>query len=98
MSRKKRPGGSSRISYLMAQPRAVGATEFKAHCLELVSEVERLRTEIVITKHRKPVARLVPVAYAATRVCGALKGMILHEGDLVSPLDVQWEADESNLT
>jgi antitoxin (DNA-binding transcriptional repressor) of toxin-antitoxin stability system len=39
----------------MLAPREVGAAEFKARSLELMSEVERLGTEIVITRHRKPV-------------------------------------------
>jgi prevent-host-death family protein len=81
----------------MSQPRQVGAAEFKARCLELMSEVERLGTEIVITKHRKPVARLVPAQSKGTRFCGCLKGMIISAGDLVSPIDVEWTADESNL-
>jgi prevent-host-death family protein len=99
MARKKQatvqaPG----ISFLMAQPREVGAAEFKARCLELISEVERSGAEIVITKHRRAVARLVPARASAARVCGALKGMVIWEGDIVSPIDVEWEADESNLT
>ena len=82
----------------MTQPREVGAAEFKARCLELMNEVERLGTEITITKHRKPVARLVPARAATQRFCGSLAGMILFEGDLVSPTGVRWTADESNLT
>lgn len=62
-----------------------------------MDEVERLGTEITITKHRRPVARLVPVPGAARGFCGCLKGMILWEGDVVSPIDVEWTADESNL-
>jgi len=81
----------------MQQPREIGAAEFKAHCLELMSEVERLGIEITITKHRKPVARLVPVQSKGTSFCGSLKGMIIYEGDIVSPIDVEWTADESNL-
>jgi prevent-host-death family protein len=99
MARKKRvaPGRSSRVSLLMTAPREVGAAEFKARCLELVSEVERLGIEVVITKHRRPVARLVPENVKAAGVCGALKGMVIWEGDIVSPIDVEWTADESNL-
>jgi prevent-host-death family protein len=82
----------------MLRPREVGAAEFKARCLELMNEVERLGTEIIITKHRKPVARLVPAHPASPRFCGALAGMVLEEHDLVSPIDVVWEADESNFT
>jgi prevent-host-death family protein len=80
----------------MLKPRKVGAAEFKARCLELMDEVEHLGTEIVITKHRKPVARLVPAHSRGARFCGSLKGMIVSEGDIVSPIDVQWGADESN--
>jgi prevent-host-death family protein len=97
MTRKKQSNArTSRVPLLMLAPREVGAAEFKARCLELMSEVERLGTEIVITKHRKPVARLVPVATASPRFCGSLAGMVLEERDIVSPIDVSWEADESN--
>ncbi len=78
------------------EPREVGAAEFKARCLELMAEVERLGVEIVVTKHRKPVARLVPVANACKNFCGSLAGTILKEGDLLSPIGDVWEADESN--
>lgn len=79
----------------MLQSRAIGAAEFKARCLELMDEVERSGKEIVITKHRKPVARLVPMR-PATTLRGALKGMVRKAGDLISPIDVDWDADESN--
>lgn len=81
----------------MLQPREIGAAEFKARCLELMDEVERLGTEILITKHRRPVARLVPAQTETARLCGSLSGLVLEEGDLVSPFDIQWEADASNL-
>jgi prevent-host-death family protein len=99
MTRKRQPAvrQSSRVSFLMLAPREVGAAEFKARCLELMSEVERLGTEIIITRHRKPVARLVPAQSKAARFCGCLKGMIISAGDLVSPIDVEWTTDESNL-
>jgi prevent-host-death family protein len=82
----------------MVQPREVGAAEFKARCLEIVDEVARLGTEVVITKHRKPIARLLPVEEVRSSFYGSLKGMILEEGDLISPLDERWDFDESNLT
>jgi prevent-host-death family protein len=82
----------------MVQPREIGAADFKARCLEIIDEVERLGTEVVITRHRKPVARLVPVQDGSRSFCGSLRGMILEEGDLISPIDVSWKFDESNLT
>lgn len=38
------------------------ASEFKARCLALLDDVARERTEIVVTKHGVPVARVVPVS------------------------------------
>jgi prevent-host-death family protein len=100
MTTPKRSGrpGRSGVSLLMVAAREIGAADFKARCLEIIDEVERLGTEVVITRHRKPVARLVPVQDGTRSFCGSLSGMILEEGDLISPIDVSWEFDESNLT
>lgn len=94
---KKLARKTSGVSLLVMQRREVGAAEFKAHCLEIMDEVERLGTEVTITKHRKPVARLVPVAAPGGPFCGSLHGLIISEGDLVSPIDVQWGDDDSDL-
>ncbi len=82
----------------MLQTREIGASEFKARCLEIMDEVERTGAEVVITKHRRPVARLVPARGEVGGFCGSLKGAIAYQGDLISPIDVEWSADESNLT
>lgn len=97
LKKATKPSGS-RVSLLMVQPREIGAADFKARCLELVEEVERLGTELVITRHRKPVARLVPIRQESASFCGSLKGMVLYEGDLISPIDVEWGFDEPNFT
>ncbi|MGB8518820.1 MAG: type II toxin-antitoxin system Phd/YefM family antitoxin [Candidatus Tumulicola sp.] len=83
------------VSLLMLRSREVGAAEFKARCLEIMDEVERLGAEIVITKHRRPVARLLPISDAEA-FCGSLSGVIVKAGDLISPTGVEWEADEPN--
>jgi len=82
---------------LMLESREIPATEFKARCLEIMDEVERLGVEVVITKHRRPVARLAPIVAPRGAPHGFLRGSILYEGDIISPIDVDWEADESNL-
>jgi prevent-host-death family protein len=72
----------------------IPAAEFKARCLELVNTVREARAEYVITNHGRPVARLVPVDDAPLKVFGRLAGTVTHEGDLVSPVAVPWEALE----
>ena len=37
-------------------------------------------------KQGKPVARLVPVQHASVGFCGSLRGMVLGEHDLISPV------------
>jgi prevent-host-death family protein len=39
----------------------MAARKFKANCVAVVDEVHAKRETVVITKHGKPVAKLVPV-------------------------------------
>lgn len=39
----------------------IPAGRFKATCLQLMDQVKRSGGEVIITKHGRPVARLVPV-------------------------------------
>jgi len=43
---------------------SVQAGDFKARCLALLDDVARNRTEIIVTKHGRPVARVVPIEMA----------------------------------
>jgi prevent-host-death family protein len=68
----------------------IGATEFKQKCLALL---DRVGPEgILITKHGKPVARLVPVAGEQTDLIGKFAGKIEIHGDLLST-GVEWDAE-----
>ncbi|MBA4170826.1 MAG: type II toxin-antitoxin system prevent-host-death family antitoxin [Chloroflexi bacterium] len=37
------------------------ASRFKAECLALLDQVEQMRISIVVTKHGRPIARVVPL-------------------------------------
>lgn len=71
----------------------IGAGEFKSKCLQLLDVVAATREPIVVTKFGRPVAKLVPMP-PAQGLFGALKGTVLFEGDIVSPIDVEWEAEQ----
>ncbi len=72
----------------------IAAGQFKAQCLQLMDQVQQTHEEIVITKHGRPVAKLVPVEAAAEQsLLGHLQGSVQVVGDIVSPLDESWEAD-----
>ena len=71
----------------------IKASEFKAKCLALMDEVARTGKPVVVTKNGKPVAELR--AYTGKRPkspIGLHKGLIRIDGDIVSPMDLEWEA------
>ena len=70
---------------------SIAAGEFKARCLQLLDDVANSRKPLVITKFGKPVATLVPMP-PPVKLRGALMGTVLYEGDIVSPLENDWEA------
>lgn len=63
------------------------ATEFRAECLNLLDEVERTGEPVIITKHGKPVARLVPIDLDES-VFGSIPVTI--KGDILSPI-LDWD-------
>jgi len=72
----------------------IAAGQFKAQCLQLMDQVQQSREEIVITKHGKPVAKLVPVdEFEPRSVLGYLQGTVEIVDDIVSPLESEWEAN-----
>jgi len=75
------------------QARAVTASEFKARCLQLMDEVNDSGEEIVITKRGRPVSRLVPYRERPATLFGMFAGEMKILGDIISPIDVEWEAN-----
>jgi len=69
----------------------IPAGEFKAKCLKLLDKVAEDRQPLVITKHGKPVAQIVPMQQNVDLV-GSMRGSGQILGDIISPLDVEWEA------
>jgi len=63
----------------------MAAGQFKIHCLTVMDEVQAKRETVVITKHGKPVAKLVPVDKDADDIYGFLAGKGEVTGDVVSP-------------
>jgi prevent-host-death family protein len=73
-------------------PSTIAAGEFKAKCLKLLDEVAEKRETLVITKHGKPLAQLVPMPATRKNIVGSMKGSVTILGDIISPLDVEWDA------
>lgn len=63
----------------------IAAGNFKVHCLALMDEVQAKREAVLITKHGKPVAKLVPAGKDSDDIYDFLAGKGSIAGDVVSP-------------
>jgi prevent-host-death family protein len=72
--------------------REIKASELEAKCLRLMDEVAATGESVVITKNGKPVCRLVPYVDKPKSLFGVHRGAVEVTGDVVSPVEVDWEA------
>jgi len=70
----------------------IKASEFKAKCLALMDEVALTGESVVVTKNGRPVAELVPYKPKPKNARGIWKGQVEIIGDIMSPIDVEWDA------
>ncbi len=63
----------------------MAAGAFKANCLAVMDEVQAKHQTVVITKHGKAVAKLVPVNTDTDEIYNFLSGKGAVIGDVVSP-------------
>jgi prevent-host-death family protein len=68
----------------------INAAKFKEQCLSLLDEVDA--EGILITKHGKPVAKLVPVEAESAGLIGSLKGRLEIRGNILST-GATWDAE-----
>ena len=68
----------------------IAAAKFKNQCLALLDRVGP--DGIVITKHGRPVAKLVPVSDGSADLIGCLKGKIKIKGSILST-GIRWDAE-----
>jgi prevent-host-death family protein len=68
----------------------IGAAQFKARCLQLLDQVGP--DGIVVTKHGRPVARLIPIGGEGRALIGSLKGKIRIKGNILST-GLHWDAE-----
>lgn len=71
-------------------PRSIPASEFKAHCLALMDDVARTGAEVVITKHGRVVAKLVPATEGFPSTYGWMDGTAAFIGDPTTPEPTDW--------
>ena len=94
--RKRNPKGKeSRRPEHARTTGGIPAAEFKARCLKLVEIVRKSRRQLIVTRHGRPIAKVVPYEREAEPVFGFLRGTVTRYTDLISPIDEEWNADAS---
>ena len=74
------------------------AGKFKAKCLMLMDQVKKYGQTVTITKHGKPVARLVPAEIEEEKKgsspFGLLKDTFETQGNILEPIDDIWNVEK----
>ena len=71
--------------------KTIAAAKFKEQCLSLLDHLDP--EGLVVTKHGKAVARVMPMTRASADLIGALRGRIKIRGDITST-GLRWEASD----
>ena len=69
----------------------IPAGQFKARCLALLDEVAETGRQIVVTKHGRPVARVVPLEPAPS-LAGSVT-LLADDDDAFFSTGATWDAD-----
>jgi prevent-host-death family protein len=69
--------------------KTMAAAKFKEQCLSVLDSVDP--EGIIITKHGKPVAKLVPIEFESAAMIGKLRGRIRIKGD-ITRTGLSWDA------
>ena len=83
----------------MADHMKIGAAAFKAKCLGLMERVATTRKPLVVTKHGRPLAKVVPADEEGSDAMPSLLGYMEGTVHRVDPHDTlfsteeEWEAD-----
>ena len=59
-----------------------------------MDQVNETHIPIVITKHGVPIAKLIPIEEESISLFGLQKDSVVIQGDIISPLEESWDANE----
>ncbi len=72
------------------EPKKIGAAKFKEQCLSILDDLDA--EGVIVTKHGKAVARVLPMPKSSADMIGSLKNKLSITGDVMST-GVSWDAN-----
>lgn len=72
----------------------VAISYFKAHCLEIIDDIQRKHSAVIITKRNNAVAKIVPIDDQEQRqsILGSFENRGKIKKDIIHPIEEEWEA------
>ena len=70
--------------------KTIGAAKFKEQCLALLDRLDA--DGLIVTKHGKPVARVLPFEADSAGLIGSLRHKVKIQGDMLTT-GLRWDAD-----
>ncbi len=70
--------------------KTIGAAKFKEQCLALLDRLDA--DGLIVTKHGKPVARVLPFETDSAGLIGSLRHKVKIQGDMLTT-GLRWDAD-----
>jgi prevent-host-death family protein len=64
----------------------IAAGEFKAQCLAIMDRVSKSGEPVLVTKHGKPVVKLIPAEKQVDEIFDYMAGKVKIVGDIVGPI------------
>lgn len=69
-------------------------SEFKSHCLEILSKLSTTSAPLIITKRNKPIAVVNSFKQEKKSLFGLLQNKAEINGDIISSLNEEWEVEK----
>lgn len=69
------------------------ASRFKAECLAILDQVERMRISVTVTKHGRPIARLVPLDDEDRRSTMGSVRLVAEDDEAYYSMGERWDAE-----
>jgi len=73
--------------------RTIMASRFKAECLAILDQVDRMRITVTVTKHGRPVARVVPLEDDEARPTMGSVRLVAEADEPYYSTQERWDAD-----
>ena len=72
----------------------IAISQFKSHCLEILSKLSTTSEPIIITKRNKPIAVVNSFKQEKKSLFGLLQNKAEINGDIISSLNEEWEVEK----